>query len=120
MALKGERFDAHDYLQAAKERGAAAALVQREAPGHGLPRLLVRDTVAAKEPHFKPLYDWNASIEDKIRTVAKEMYGAQAVDYMNHHLGRFALGAAVVLVAGLLAFLLWKRLRGGYNTSPVL
>ena len=42
---------------------------------------VVRDTVAANEPHFKPLYDWNASIEDKIRTVAKEMYGAQAVDY---------------------------------------
>ena len=47
-------------------------------------------------------------------------YGAQAVDYMNHHLGRFALGAGVALVAGLVAFLVWKRLRGGYNTSPVL
>jgi len=42
---------------------------------------VVRDQVASSEPHFKPLYDWNASIEDKIRTVAKEMYGAQAVDY---------------------------------------
>jgi formate--tetrahydrofolate ligase len=42
---------------------------------------VVRDLVAASEPHFKPLYDWDASIEDKIRTVAKEMYGAQAVDY---------------------------------------
>jgi formate--tetrahydrofolate ligase len=42
---------------------------------------VVRDTVAAHEPHFRPLYDWDASIEDKIRTVAREMYGAQAVDY---------------------------------------
>jgi formate--tetrahydrofolate ligase len=42
---------------------------------------VVSDLVKANEPHFKPLYDWNASIEDKIRTVAREMYGAQAVDY---------------------------------------
>jgi formate--tetrahydrofolate ligase len=42
---------------------------------------VVRDLVQANEPRFKPLYDWNASIEDKIRTIAREMYGAQAVDY---------------------------------------
>jgi formate--tetrahydrofolate ligase len=42
---------------------------------------VVRAKVAASEPHFKPLYDWNDSIENKIRTVAREMYGAQAVDY---------------------------------------
>jgi formate--tetrahydrofolate ligase len=42
---------------------------------------VVRAKVAANEPHFKPLYDWNDSIETKIRTVAREMYGAQAVDY---------------------------------------
>ena len=37
--------------------------------------------VAAHEPRFTPLYDWNDSIEKKIATVAREMYGAQAVDY---------------------------------------
>jgi formate--tetrahydrofolate ligase len=42
---------------------------------------VVREKVAANEPHFRPLYDWNASIEEKIRIVAHEMYGAQAVDY---------------------------------------
>ena len=42
---------------------------------------VVRDMVAANEPHFRPLYDWNDTIENKIRTVAREMYGAQAVDY---------------------------------------
>jgi len=31
--------------------------------------------------HFRPLYDWNDSIERKISTVAAEMYGAEAVDY---------------------------------------
>ena len=37
--------------------------------------------MAVSEPQFTPLYDWNASIEDKIATVAREMYGAEAVDY---------------------------------------
>ena len=42
---------------------------------------VVRDLAAKHEPQFRPLYDWNASIEEKIATVAREMYGAQAVDY---------------------------------------
>ncbi len=42
---------------------------------------VVREKAAAHEPHFRPLYDWNAPIEEKIRIVAHEMYGAQAVDY---------------------------------------
>ena len=33
------------------------------------------------EPGFRPLYDWNDSIEKKIATIAHEMYGAEAVDY---------------------------------------
>jgi formate--tetrahydrofolate ligase len=32
-------------------------------------------------PHFKPLYEWSDPIEQKILTVASEMYGAEAVDY---------------------------------------
>ena len=47
VALRGERFDAHDFLEAARKQGAAAALVEREVPGHGLPRLLVKDALAA-------------------------------------------------------------------------
>ena len=30
---------------------------------------------------FKPLYDWNASIEEKVETIAKKVYGADGVDY---------------------------------------
>ena len=30
---------------------------------------------------FKPLYDWAAPVEDKIATVAREMYGARDVYY---------------------------------------
>jgi formate--tetrahydrofolate ligase len=31
--------------------------------------------------HFKKLYDWNLSIEEKIRTIATEIYGADDVKY---------------------------------------
>ena len=30
---------------------------------------------------MKPLYDWNWSVEKKIETIAKELYGAAAIDY---------------------------------------
>lgn len=30
---------------------------------------------------MKPLYDWNWSVEKKIETIAKEIYGAKAIDY---------------------------------------
>ncbi len=30
---------------------------------------------------FKPLYDWDSSVKDKIETIAKEIYGADGVDY---------------------------------------
>lgn len=30
---------------------------------------------------FDPLYDWHISIQDKIETIAKEIYGADGVDY---------------------------------------
>ena len=42
---------------------------------------VVRDLVARTEPGFKPLYEWSDTVENKIATVAREMYGAQAVDY---------------------------------------
>ncbi len=31
---------------------------------------------------LKPLYDWNWSVEQKIETIAREIYGAAAIDYM--------------------------------------
>jgi formate--tetrahydrofolate ligase len=30
---------------------------------------------------FKPLYDWNAPVKEKIETIAREIYGASKVDY---------------------------------------
>ncbi len=47
VALRGERFDAHDFLPQARESGAVAALVQRGLASSGLPGLTVSDTRAA-------------------------------------------------------------------------
>jgi formate--tetrahydrofolate ligase len=41
----------------------------------------VRHVVRHTEPGFKPLYDWNDTIEGKIHTVAREIYGAKGVEY---------------------------------------
>ena len=43
VALRGERFDAHDFLSAVREAGAAAAVVEREADVD-MPQLVVPDT----------------------------------------------------------------------------
>lgn len=47
VALKGERFDAHDFLAQAKAAGAVAALAERGLAEAGLPGLLVADTKLA-------------------------------------------------------------------------
>ncbi len=50
VPLAGERFDGHDYLQAARRAGAAAALWNRSRPepaDAGMPLLIVEDTLAA-------------------------------------------------------------------------
>jgi UDP-N-acetylmuramoyl-tripeptide--D-alanyl-D-alanine ligase len=48
VAIKGPRFDGHDFLAEAASRGAAGALVHRDAPApDGLPRVRVADTTRA-------------------------------------------------------------------------
>jgi len=37
--------------------------------------------VESGKNNFTPLYDWNLSIKDKIEKIAKEVYGADGVDY---------------------------------------
>ena len=41
----------------------------------------VVDVVENKATQFKPLYDWKSPVKDKILTIAKEIYGASAVEY---------------------------------------
>ncbi|XOV66722.1 MAG: formate--tetrahydrofolate ligase [Fluviicola sp.] len=41
----------------------------------------VVEEIEAGNNKFKSLYDWNISIQDKIETIAREIYGADGVDY---------------------------------------
>ena len=43
IALKGERFDAHDYVESAKQAGASAILVEKNV-ACDLPKILVKDS----------------------------------------------------------------------------
>jgi formate--tetrahydrofolate ligase len=51
--------------------------------GEGMTDLasLVVDSARDCSGTFKPLYDWNWSVEDKIEKVAREIYGAEYIDY---------------------------------------
>lgn len=41
----------------------------------------VAETVSLNNVKFKPMYDWNDSVESKINTIATKIYGAKAIDY---------------------------------------
>ncbi|MGH2552689.1 MAG: formate--tetrahydrofolate ligase [Chitinophagaceae bacterium] len=41
----------------------------------------VVESIENGKNHFKPLYDWNIPVEEKIMTIAKEIYGADDVEY---------------------------------------
>lgn len=51
--------------------------------GDGMTELAkaVINEIDSKSNEFKQLYDWNNSITDKIEKIAKEIYGADGVDY---------------------------------------
>lgn len=66
------------------ERGCEFALSQVwEKGGEGGIALAekVLETIEQKESHFKPLYEDALSLEEKIETIAKEIYGAEGVTY---------------------------------------
>jgi formate--tetrahydrofolate ligase len=66
------------------ERGAEAVLAQGFAKGGAgmtdLAQAVVR-VAEAGQSHFKPLYDLDLSIKEKIATIAREIYRADGVDY---------------------------------------
>ncbi|OPY84018.1 MAG: Formate--tetrahydrofolate ligase [Syntrophus sp. PtaU1.Bin208] len=39
------------------------------------------EILAGSPGHYRPLYNWNSPVEDKIFTVASEIYGAVSIDY---------------------------------------
>lgn len=47
VALRGERFDGHDFLEQAAARGAAALVCEQTQPGLSVPQLQVKSTIAA-------------------------------------------------------------------------
>ncbi len=51
--------------------------------GDGMTELAqaVVDIIESGVNHFKPLYDWSLSVEEKIKCIAKEIYGADDVEY---------------------------------------
>jgi UDP-N-acetylmuramoyl-tripeptide--D-alanyl-D-alanine ligase len=82
VALRGERFDGHDFLDAAAERGAAAAMVDRDYRGpHALPLVIVPDTrralgdlARAWRARFRPVLI--AVTGSNGKTTVKEMLAA--------------------------------------------
>lgn len=74
-----------DYIeQFCKERGCEFALSEVwEKGGEGGVALAekVLNTLENKENHFKPLYEEELPLKDKIETIAKEIYGAGGVTY---------------------------------------
>ena len=74
-----------DYvLNRCKELGAEAVLSEVWAKGgkggEDLAKAVI-DVCENQESNFKPIYDVNSSIVEKIETVAKEIYGADGVDF---------------------------------------
>ncbi|MFM2138721.1 MAG: hypothetical protein RJA57_1028 [Bacteroidota bacterium] len=41
----------------------------------------VAESIDSGENAFRPLYDWSLPVEEKIATIAREIYGAEGVDY---------------------------------------
>ena len=74
-----------DYIeQFCRERDCEFALAKVwENGGKGGVELAekVLKTLETKESHFKPLYSDDLSLEEKIETIAKEIYGADGVTY---------------------------------------
>ena len=67
-----------------RERGCEFALSEVwEKGGEGGIALAnkVIETLENRESHFKPLYEDGCSLEEKIETVAREIYGADGVTY---------------------------------------
>lgn len=94
VALRGERFDGHDYLQTARDRGAAAAMVERDAKMNtaGLPLLVVDDTrlgLGALAKHWRGRFDipviaitgsnGKTTVKEMTAGIVREHFGEDAV-----------------------------------------
>jgi UDP-N-acetylmuramoyl-tripeptide--D-alanyl-D-alanine ligase len=96
VALRGERFDAHDFLPAAREAGAVAALAERGLDAAGLPGLEVPDALAALQALAA---GWRARFDIPLVAVAGSN-GKTTVTQMIAAILRAWLGDAALATAG--------------------
>jgi UDP-N-acetylmuramoyl-tripeptide--D-alanyl-D-alanine ligase len=100
VALRGERFDGHDYVEAARKAGAAGALVSQAQPSN-LPQVIVGDTLAGLQDYAT---SWRGDFEVPVvgitgsngKTTVKQMLAAivarrgpvmATVGNLNNHIG---------------------------------
>ena len=96
VALRGERFDAHDYLPQARAAGAAAALAERGLTESGLPGLLVPDALLALQQLATA---WRARLDLPVIAVTGSN-GKTTVTQMVAAILRAWLGDAALATAG--------------------
>jgi len=71
-------------IDKAEQMGAKAVVSEGFAKGGEGTKAIAQavvDMIESGKNNFKRLYDWNLPIEEKIATIAKEIYGADDVDY---------------------------------------
>jgi UDP-N-acetylmuramoyl-tripeptide--D-alanyl-D-alanine ligase len=93
VALKGERFDGHDYVKQVIQQGAAAALVERRDPAWGdFPLLVVKDArlaLGGLAAHWRSRFtipvvaltgsSGKTTVKEMIAAILREQAGDQAV-----------------------------------------
>ena len=88
VAINAFPSDTPEEVALIKEKCAAMGVQAIEAKGFAdggvgmtdLAEAVVKEVESGKN-NFKQLYDWNAPIKEKIETIAREIYGADGVDY---------------------------------------
>ncbi|MEN8123897.1 MAG: formate--tetrahydrofolate ligase [Bacteroidota bacterium] len=88
VAINAFTNDTEEEIQVVKDKCAAlgvhAVLSEGWAKGGDGTKDLAKavvDIVENKAKQFKPIYDWKSSVVEKIETIAKEIYGADGVDF---------------------------------------
>jgi formate--tetrahydrofolate ligase len=90
VAINAFTNDSNEEITIIKEKCAALGVqavlsTGWENGGNGTKDLAhaVVDIVDNKATQFKPLYNWKSPVKEKIEIIAKEIYGADGVDYDN-------------------------------------
>lgn len=84
-AFVNDSYDEIEYIiEKCEELGVQAVVSEGWAKGgNGTKKLAqaVVNVVEANTTQFKPIYDWNSPVKEKIEKIAKEIYGADGVDF---------------------------------------